>query len=346
MKRNLMRLVTVIVIGLLLGGGLAFANRTALRAAYEGLFSNEFSGPSVGKVDFSVNAGDNGEQIVRGLVAEGVLKNFASSYKVVIAKNPTFYPGTFRLQQKMTTAEAIAVLTNPSNAVVNRVTIKEGLRIGVVFSQLSAATGLPRADFVSAGKNLSALGIPGNEPSVEGYLYPATYSFDPSLSATEILKLMVKRTYQELDSYQVAISDRHRVLTFASVIQKEARLRADFYKVSAVFHNRLRVGMPLQSDATVSYGSGGSTVTTTDAERANPNGYNTYVNLGLAVGAIGAPGSIAIDAALHPVKGNWLYFCAINLATGETVFSNTVAEHNQAVQLFRAWIQKNPGWNG
>ncbi len=346
MKRSMLRLVAVIATGLLVGGGLAFANRSALRSAYETFFSSEFSGPSVGKVEFAINTGDDGETIIRSLVAKGVLKNFASSYKKVVAKNPIFYPGTYRLQLNMTTEDVLAVLSDANNAVVNRVTIKEGLRIGVVLTQLSVATGLPRSDFESASKQLSTLGIPISEPSADGYLFPATYSFDPALSASDVLKSMVARTYQELDSFKVPVNSRHRVLTLASVIQKEARLTADFYKVSAVFTNRLKIGMPLQSDATVSYGSGGSTVTTTDAERADPNGYNTYVHLGLPIGAIGAPGSTAIDAALHPAKGSWLYFCAVNLATGETVFSNTIAEHDQAVQIFRRWIQENPGWNG
>jgi UPF0755 protein len=104
--------------------------------------------------------------------------------------------------------------------------------------------------------------------------------------------------------------------------------------------------MHLQSDATVSYGSGGTTVTTTDAERADGNLYNTYVHAGLPVGPIGAPGETAIDAALHPADGTWLYFCAINLKTGETVFSTTLAEHGRAVKKWQQWMRENPGWNG
>jgi UPF0755 protein len=136
------------------------------------------------------------------------------------------------------------------------------------------------------------------------------------------------------------------VLTLASIIQKEARLQQDFYKVSRVFLNRIDQGMRLQSDATVSYGSGGTTVTTTDAERAAKNGYNTYARDGLPIGPIGAPGATAIDAALHPATGTWLYFCAINLKTGETVFSTTYAEHAVAVKKWQQWMRENPGWNG
>jgi UPF0755 protein len=144
----------------------------------------------------------------------------------------------------------------------------------------------------------------------------------------------------------VANADRHKVLTLASIIQKEAAIAEDFYKVSRVFTNRLDIGMHLQSDATVSYGTGGTTVTTTDAERSDPNGYNTYRYPGLPIGPISAPGSRAIDAALNPSKGSWLYFCAVNLKTGETVFSTTYAEHQIAVAQWQAWMRANPGWNG
>jgi UPF0755 protein len=157
---------------------------------------------------------------------------------------------------------------------------------------------------------------------------------------------MVARMQAELKKFGVSASDTHRVLTLASIIQKEARITEDFYKVSRVFLNRIELGMLLQSDATVSYGSGGTTVTTTDAERADPNGYNTYVNPGLPVGPIGAPGSVAIDAALNPASGNWIYFCAVNLKTGETVFSSTYAGHAKAVKQWQQWMRENPGWNG
>jgi UPF0755 protein len=103
--------------------------------------------------------------------------------------------------------------------------------------------------------------------------------------------------------------------------------------------------MPLQSDATVSYGVRGSTVATSDADRADPNLYNTYKYPGLPVGPIAAPGSLAIDAAVNPVAGKWLYFVTVNLKTGETVFTETYAEHLVAVKQWLAWMRENPGYD-
>jgi UPF0755 protein len=343
-RRRLIALV--VAVGLVFGGAIAFLNKNAIRAGLESVFSSDFAGPGHGSIEFRVRAGATGEEVVRNLVKAGVVENFNTTYKYVLRTNATFFPGTFKLKLQMSTAAAITLLSNATAAQVNVVTIKEGLRINTVLSQLHIATKISLADLQAQATDLASLGIPSGEPSAEGYLFPATYRFDVDASAHQVLKSMVDRTYQELDKFGVAIKDRHKVLTLASIIQKEARQTQDFYKVSRVFTNRLKIAMPLQSDATVSYGSGGTTVTTTDAERANQNGYNTYVHIGLPIGPIGAPGSTAIDAALHPTAGTWLYFCAINLKTGETVFSTTMAQHEVAVAKFRAWINANPGWNG
>ncbi len=322
--------------------GLTF--RTQIKTGFEGLLGNDFAGPGTGSVTLSIDSGESGEAVANDLVKLGITKDFNFTYKSMIASNQTFIAGSFTMLRGMRTGDALKRLTDTRYLAVNHVTIREGLRISSVFGQLSKATGISLADFRAV--TLKQLGLPTSLPSLEGYLFPATYDFGLKLSAKDVLQIMVDRMNEELNYYQVPVAKRHAVLTLASIIQKEARLPNDFYKVSRVFTNRLSIGMHLQSDATVSYGSGDTTVTTTDAERANPNGYNTYVHAGLPVGPISAPGSRAIDAALHPTAGSWLYFCAINLKTGETVFSTTLAEHGRAVAQWRAWMRANPGWNG
>ncbi|MFM7030015.1 MAG: endolytic transglycosylase MltG [Micrococcales bacterium] len=347
-RKYLRRRIAVVVVLLLVAGlGVAgYANRGRLHSIYDQVLGRDYAGPGTGSVTLVINSGESGLAVASDLQKLGVVKNADIFYRLIVSENVVFYPGSYQLKLQMSSQGAIDAIRDPNSLIVTRVTIKEGLRIGTVLKQLATATGKPLSDFTSAASDLAALGVPASEPSAEGYLFPATYSFDPGLSAKDILKQMVDRTFQELDHYGVATADRHKVLTLASIIQKEARQTPDFYKVSRVFQNRIAIGMPLQSDATVSYGSGGTTVTTTDAERADPNGYNTYVHKGLPIGPIGGAGSLAIDAALHPATGSWLYFCAINLKTGETVFSTTIAEHEAAVKKFQAWIQANPGWNG
>lgn len=344
-RRVLLVLVSVLLV-LLLGLGIAYVQRAQLRTFYDGLMGRDYVGSGTGSVTVVIKKGETGVDVAAQLEQLGVVKNSDILYRLIVSENTVFYPGTYTLRKQMSSSAALAMLSDTTSHVVNRVTIKEGLRLGTTLRQLSDATGIPLGKLEAEAANLSSLGIPTTAANADGYLFPATYEFDPGTSAHEVLQTMVDRTIEELDAFGVAESERHRVLTLASIIQKEARHTPDFYKVSRVFTNRLNIGMKLQSDATVSYGSGGTTVTTTDAERAAQNGYNTYVKTGLPVGPIGGAGHLAIDAALHPIDGTWLYFCAINLKTGETVFSTTGAEHSAAVLKFQAWIRANPGWNG
>lgn len=333
-----------IAISLIIGAS-AYANRSLVRQWLDNISGSEFSGKGATGTTFVVNRGDDGTVIAKQLVSLGITKEYSSTLRHIYASNPTFFPGTYLLPKEISTDEAIRILTDPSNMVVNKVMIREGLRLPSVLTALASGTGIQKSDLVSASKDLSSFDIPKSAPSLEGYLFPATYSFSPGLNAHEVLAAMVARTKEQLTKDGVAKMDWHKVLTLASVIQMEARQTPDFYKVSRVFKNRLAIGMHLQSDATVSYGVNGSTVSTSNADRQDPNRYNTYRYPGLPLGPISGAGATAIDAALNPADGSWLFFCAINLKTGETVFSTTVAEHEKAVARWRAWMLENPGWN-
>lgn len=334
--------VGFLVFVILLSGVVGYANKGIIRAAIEQLQGNDFPGPGEGKVAITVKSGDTGELIAYQLVDTGVVKNFRTTYQLIIDTNPTFFPGIFTLKKQMRSIDAIKALTDQDSAFLQRTTIKEGLRASVLFSVLAESTGVAKSDFENLFTKPAEFGLSAKLPNIEGYLFPATYTFAPGSSAKQILQVMVDRMNQEIESFGIPSAKVHEVLALASVIQKEARLKNDFYKVSRTFLNRIADGMPLQSDATVSYGVGGNTVSTSKADRANPNLYNTYIHPGLPVGPISAPGSVAIDAALHPAEGKWFYFCTINLETGETVFSETYAQHEKAVALWQAWMKDHP----
>lgn len=329
---------------LVLGGLVAFANKGLIRAAIEQLQGNDFAGPGSGEVEVTVQSGDTGEEIANQLLKLGVIKNFRTTYQLILDTKPTFYPGLFTLKREMRSIDAIKALTNQNSASIKRTTIKEGLRATVLFGVLSESTGIPKTDFEKYLNRPADFGLSSKLPSIEGYLFPATYTFAPGSTAREILQVMVDRMQEEINRFGIPPAKVHETLTLASIIQKEARIQSDFYKVSRTFLNRIADGMHLQSDATVSYGVGGNTVSTSKADRANPNGYNTYVHAGLPIGPISAPGSVAIDAALHPAPGKWIYFCTVNLETGETVFSETYAQHEKAVAQWLAWMKENPGY--
>jgi UPF0755 protein len=328
----------------LLVGVIGYANKGALRAAYEQLQGNDFPGPGSSEVSITVKSGDSGESITKQLVEEGVVKNFRTTYQLVIDLNPTFYPGIFTLKKEMRSIDAINALTDQDSGFLQRTTIKEGLRANILFSVLAKSTGIPISEFQNLFRQPEVFGLNPDLPSIEGYLFPATYTFAPGSSAREVLQVMIDRMQQEIKVFNIPAAKVHETLTLASVIQKEARIQSDFYKVSRTFLNRIEDGMHLQSDATVSYGVGGNTVSTSRSDRADKNRYNTYLYPGLPIGPISAPGSVAIDAALHPAEGNWFYFCTINLETGETVFSETYAQHEKAVAQWLAWMKENPGY--
>jgi UPF0755 protein len=240
----------------------------------------------------------------------------------------------------MSAQSALDALLDPENKVTDRLLITEGTTLPNALEIIAETTGIPLADLEQASIDLPSFGLPPEAPSLEGYLFPATYTLDGGQSAHDILQLLVNTMFEHLDSAGVAVEDRHRVLTMAALIQREAGPNQDdFYKISRVFTNRLEQGMNLESDATVAYGADTlHTVWTSDEDRANAaNLYNTYANPGLPIGPIGAPGDLAIDAALHPADGPWLFFVPINLATGETMFSETVEEHEQWVDVLREW---------
>ena len=341
-RRVLAATVAVLAIALVLG---LFA-RSQIRAFVDVVSGAEYSGPGTGKAFIVIKPGDTGEVVAKELVAAGVTKTFSATYREILSSRATFYPGYFELKTQMSSTQAIDYLTSNQHQIVQHVLVKEGLRLDQVFAVLANETGHSVSEFSTAASDLSAFDLPKKAVNLEGYLFPATYDFSPSQDAKQILQAMVERMKQELSTQGVAKKDWQKVLTMASIIQKEARQSQDFAKVSRVFKNRLAIGMHLQSDATVSYGVHGHTVSTSVADRQDPNGYNTYLHAGLPIGPISAPGSLAISSALNPADGTWLYFCAVNLNTGETLFSTTIAEHERAVAKWRAWMLANPGWNG
>ncbi|WP_227497381.1 endolytic transglycosylase MltG [Planctomonas psychrotolerans] len=318
--------------------------------AVSGIFApstaEDYAGPGEGEVTVLIESGATGSSIGDTLAEAGVVASSAAFYEAVVATvpEPVFQPGTYLLAEKMSARAALERLQDPTSRIEDTVTIPEGTTVSGVLPLLADATDVPLADLEAAAADHTSFGLPAEAPRLEGYLFPATYTFQPDTSARDMLQRLVDRQFQALDEAGVPEADRHRVLTLASIVQKEARYDDDFYKAARVFVNRLDQGMALQSDATVSYGvSSTGRVSTTDAERADPNPYNTYVYPGLPVGPISNPGDLAIKAAMNPAEGPWLYFVTVNTLTGETKFSETFAQHEAAVAEWMQFMRDNPG---
>jgi UPF0755 protein len=178
------------------------------------------------------------------------------------------------------------------------------------------------------------LGIQGG--SVEGYLYPATYNLPQGANEEQLIGQMVEafnKTYSGLtDGKDSSGSSRREIVIMASLIEKEAVSPDEKPLIASVFYNRLRLGMPLQSDPTAVYGvrAFSGKVTRADIGRQSP--YNTYLIAGLPPGPIGNPGSDTLRAVLHPARTTFLYFVARQDGTHQ--FSRTLEEHNRAVARY------------
>lgn len=307
-------------------------------------------GIAEGEALVTIASGDGGQAISQSLFNAGVTKTPGAFYSWLLELDavPTFYPGVYTLQQKMTSAAALAALENPENKLENSALVREGLTVEQTLPILAEGIGLPIEDFQAAIADPAAYGVAAS--SLEGWLFPALYEFDPGITATQVIQRMVDRTVTSLDTAGVPVDDRQRILTIASIIQREARETDDFYKVSRVIQNRLLPDNPetfgkLQMDSTAQYGYGemhDGTVSSSAEALEDDNPWNTYVVEGLPVGPIANPGDVAIDAAMKPVEGTWLYFVTVNLDTGETVFTDTYDEHLQAVDQWQQWCADNP----
>jgi UPF0755 protein len=341
-KRLLVFLVAIALIG-----AAAFAAVAVLRPVFAGFGGDtDFPGPGTAEVQVTVNAGDSGRAIAQTLFAAGVVKT-AKAFTDAAADNPAsagIQPGEYTLKKEMKASDAVSYLANPANRSVPMVTIPEGRWKSEVFAVLAKASGKPVAEYETAAKDATALGLPASaKGNVEGYLFPATYEFAKDSSPTEQLRQMVQKAVSTLSSLGVAPEDMEKAVITASILEAESRSAEDRAKQARVILNRIDKGMNLQLDSTVSYGVQKRALTTTDAERADPNPYNTYVNPGLPAGPIGNPSASAIEASQKPADGPWLFWVTVNPNTGETKFAETQAEHDQYVNEFQAWCQANTG---
>lgn len=303
-----------------------------------------------GEVYVTIASGDTGSPISQSLYDAGVTKTPDAFYDYLIesGQNPPFVPGVFKLQKQMTSEAALEALLDPANKMENTSQLREGLTVEQPLPLLAEGTGLPIEDFQAAVADPSAYGVAAD--SLEGWLFPATYTFDADVTAESVIQTLVDRTVQSLDTAGVPEDRRQEILTIASIIQREARFEADMQKVSRVIQNRLdpanqeTFGL-LQMDSTAQYGYGemhDGTVSSSQEALEDQNPWNTYVNTGLPVGPISNPGDVAIAAAMNPADGPWLYFVTVDLNSGETVFTTNLADHNRAVAQWQEWCSANP----
>ncbi|MCU1456070.1 MAG: hypothetical protein JWL73_162 [Actinomycetia bacterium] len=252
-----------------------------------------------------------------------------------------FEAGKYTLHEDLGVRPAIDVLKRGPKIVVQTLALPPGLTIKQIADRVGNLPGRNAAAFLQlaqSGVVRSRYSPPGNN-SLEGLTYPDTYSFAPTDDDTTILKTIVAHfdaaaATAGIDAPPAGITP-YQAVVVASLVQREAGVAEDRAPIAAVVYNRLKLGMPLQIDATLLYARGDASSAPTNADKKIQSPYNTYLNKGLPPTPIATVTPESLAAALHPANVPYLYYVVID-KSGKSAFATTLAEHNQNVAEARA----------
>lgn len=362
--RTLTALAGLCVLVLVAAGVLYGARQFLQIGAY-----SDYSGQGSGQVVVEVKAGDTTSDIADTLEHQGVVAS-AKAFTKSAQNNPAVaavQPGFYLMRSKMSGQAAVALIVSPA-AKVGQVEIRGGMRLddengpnaqpGILTklaqascAQPSGGPPCPTPDAIRAAAaqlDLAAAGVPQwaigpassaqpPEHRLEGLIMPGVYDVKPGQSPQDILLTVLKQSADQMQAVglpQVANGTGftpYQLLTLSSLVQSEG-IEQDFGKIGRVIDNRLQQKIPLQLDSTINYPLDKPVLLTTDADRARPGPYNTYLNQGLPPAPISSPGMEAINAAAKPPAGTWLYFVKCE-TSGASCFEDTQAQHNADVRL-------------
>lgn len=339
--RRLAPLLAILVIVVVVGAGYVLVRQVGNSFA-----AADYAGSGQGFVQIQIQKGDTADDIATTMQKASVVKStraFVNAAKKS-GQADDIQPGIYQVRLHSSGAAAMNAILDPANRLVSKVTIPEGYTYLQVLQQISDKTKIPLADLKAAAAQLPNLGIPSaiKATSVEGMLFPATYDFDPTTTASSALQSMVAKFSAEYASLNIAAKAKglgltpYQVLIIASIIEGEAKFDADRAKVARVIMNRIAINRPLQIDATSVYAAklqGKDPKSVVYSEIASP--YNSYKNAGLPPTPIGNPGEAAIDAAMTPQAGGWLYYVNID-AAGHLGFFTDEAAFLRAAEACKA----------
>lgn len=303
--------------------------------------------PLPASVEVRVEPGDSLAVVARKLRDQKLIVNerVFTLWARFVGVEKKIHRGLYRFEGSLSAREILERMAL-GKGVFQSVTIPEGLTIKEIAELLEKMQIASREKFLAQTADPDLLRSMGHEgKGLEGYLFPDTYHFTPSTPEKEIVLAMAEKFRKAVQPLLARSHDEfrlslHEILTLASVVEKETGLEAERPLVSAVFHNRLKRQMPLQSDPTVIYGLKNFDGNLTRKDLRDPSPYNTYRVTGLPPGPICNPGLSSIHAALHPADVPYLYFVSKN--DGTHLFSETLADHNRAVKTHQPVREPKP----
>jgi UPF0755 protein len=295
----------------------------------------------------SVRPGESLKSIALKLERAGIVRSrwLTIAYARLTGIDRELKPGKYAFPGGERISEVLAHLAKGESMTV-AVAIPEGFTVRQIAERLERVQLACANDFVKAATQGALVKFLHLGPTgAEGYLFPAIYHFSPGVSADEIIAAMLERFYAtltpEIEQREFALGiTTHQMVTLASIVEKEAWLPAERPLIAGVFYNRLRLGIPLQSDPTAEYDPNGVSRAAYQAVHTK-SPFNTYDFAGLPPGPIASPGIAAIKATLYPAHTDYLYFVARN--DGTHIFSRSLAEHLRAIATVRKAQPTRPG---
>jgi peptidoglycan lytic transglycosylase G len=296
--------------------------------------------PRSGTVEIRIDQGESFSTVARKLRDHKVVTNerLFSLWARYSGLEKKIHRGLYRFELPLSPSEVLNRMVL-GKGIFQWVTIPEGLTVKEI-GDLLAKMGIVREDeFLAAARDpelLASIGL--QDKGLEGYLFPNTYQFIPQTSPREIILKMTEQFRKSVEPLEARHREDdgltpHEIVTLASMIEKETGVEAERPLVSAVFHNRLKLKMPLQSDPTVIYGIKDFSGNLTRKDLSVSTPYNTYRIPALPPGPICNPGLSSLRAALLPASVPFLYFVSKNDGTHQ--FSENLEAHSRAVRTYQ-----------
>jgi UPF0755 protein len=290
--------------------------------------------------------GSSTTRIARQLEAAGVVRSQFVMDLVRLVKRGTLRAGEYRFDHPASALEVYARIAR-GDVYTRTVTIPEGANLFDIAARLEQAGFGPRQQFLAAASQTSLVAdLDPSANSLEGYLFPDTYYLPRKATPEQICATMVRQFRTEAERLGLK-EDVHKVVTVASLVERETAVDAERPLVASVFENRLAKGMPLMTDPAVIYGlqlDGRWRGAIYQSDLTRNTAYNTYLHKGLPPGPIANPGAKSLRAAMEPASTNYLYFVAAGSnPQGHSLFSSTLDEQSHNVAGYRHAVKKAGG---
>jgi len=294
------------------------------------------------EVIFSVKNGEGSKEISVNLERAGLIKwgpalRLYVQFKEVAGK---LQAGSYRLSPSMTIPEIVNKFVN-GDVANEKITFPEGFNLKKIKKSFEDSEFLKTVDLgefriIDFKEEFDFLSDTPNEASLEGFLFPDTYFFEPPMQEEEVARIFLNNFGEKISPYQDEISAKELTLfdivTMASLIEKEVQTKEDKELVSGIFWKRIELGKPLESCATIAYIKGVDQWLYSFDDTRIESPYNTYLHAGLPPGPICNPGLESILAALYPKDSDYWYY--LSTPEGETIFSKTFEEHSLAKEKY------------